>query len=188
MKTRWAGVLIAAAVTGAAWGQALDLSSLDKLEDKAREANTVTLDQNLLKLAAGFLNNGDKDQAAVKSLIGGLKAVYVRNYEFKDKDQYSMADVEPIRKQIKALGWSKIVESKEKNDDGSLREIDEVYINTGAGGGLAVIAAEPKELSVVYIDGTIKVEDLQKLHRFGVPDIDIEGVHQAPHGNPEGKK
>ena len=94
-----------------------------------------------------------------------------------------MADIEPIRKQIHALGWSKIVESKEKNDDGSLREIDEVYINTGPGGGLAVIAAEPKELSVVYIDGAIKVEDLQKLHHFGVPNIDIEGLQKGPKGN-----
>ena len=182
MKTTWVGVIALAAVTGAAWGQALDLSSLDKLDAKSKESNIVTLDQNLLKLAAGFLNDGDKDQAAAKSLIAGLKAVYVRNYEFAQKDQYSMADIEPIRKQIRALGWSKIVESKEKNEDGSLREIDEVYINTGAGGGLAVIAAEPRELSVVYIDGSIKVEDLQKLHRFGVPDIDIEGTHHAPQG------
>ncbi|MGA2182685.1 MAG: DUF4252 domain-containing protein [Bryobacteraceae bacterium] len=175
MKTTWVGVIICAAVTGAAWGQALDLSSLDKLGDKAKESNIVTLDQGMLKLAAGFLNDHDKDQQAAKALIGGLKAVYVRNFEFSSKDQYSMADIEPIRKQIHALGWSKIVESKEKNDDGSLREIDEVYINTGAGGGLAVIAAEPKELSIVYIDGVLKLEDLQKLHgRLGLPDIDIQ--------------
>jgi Domain of unknown function (DUF4252) len=173
MKTM-VGVILCAAVTGAAWGQALDLSSLDKLGDKAKESNIVTLDQNLLKLAGAFLNDKDKDQQAVKSLIGGLKAIYVRNFEFSAKDQYSMADVEGIRKQIHALGWSKIVESREKNDDGTIREIDEVYINTGAGGGLAVIAAEPKELSVVYIDGVLKLEDLQKLHRFGVPDIDIQ--------------
>jgi hypothetical protein len=175
MKTTWVlGAILCTAVTGTAWGQALDLSSLDKLGEKAKEVNTVTLDQGMLKLASGFLSDKDKDHQAAKSLISGLKGIYVRNFEFSSKDQYSMADIEPIRKQIHALGWSKIVESKEKNDDGSLREIDEVYLNTGAGGGLAVIAAEPKELSVVYIDGVLKLEDLQKLHRFGVPDIDIE--------------
>jgi hypothetical protein len=98
----------------------------------------------------------------------------VRNFEFSSKDQYSMADVEPIRQQIRARGWSRVVESREKNDDGTVREYDEVYINTGAGGGLAIISAEPKELSVVYIDGVLKLEDLQKLHGLGVPDIDIE--------------
>ena len=54
MKTRWVGVIIAAAVTGAAWGQALDLSSLDKLDAKSKESNVVTLDQNMLKFAASF--------------------------------------------------------------------------------------------------------------------------------------
>jgi hypothetical protein len=174
MKTTWTvGVIFCAAVTGAAWGQALDLSGLDKLEAKAKEVNNVTLDQNLLKLAGGFLSDKDKNQQAVKTLVDGLKAVYVRNFEFSDKGQYSMADVEPIRKQIHVLGWSRIVESKQKNDDGTVGEIDEVYINTGAGGGLAIISAEPKELSVVYIDGVLKLEDLQKLHGLGVPDIEM---------------
>ena len=171
------GAILLAAATGAAWGQALDLSSLDKLEDKAKEVNSVTLDKNMLHLAAGFLPNDDKDGQAVKSLVEGLRAVYVRNFEFASKDQYSMADVEPIRKQIRGLGWSRVVESRQKNEDGSLREVDEVYINTGAGGGLAVISAEPKELSVVYVDGVLKLEDLQKLHHFGVPDIDVQGEH-----------
>ena len=187
MKTRWmVGAIILAAATGVAWGQAhpaLDLSSLDKLEAKAKEINIVTLDQNLLRLAGGFLDDKDPDQQTARSLLNGIKAVYVRNFEFKEKDQYSISDVEPIRKQVQALGWSKIVESREKNDDGTLKEIDEVYINTGAGGGLAVISAEPKELSVVYIDGTLKVEDLKKLHGIaGLPDLDIEGTHHTPHG------
>lgn len=176
MKTTWmAGAIITAAVTGAAWGQALDLSGLDKLEAKAKEVNNVTLDRNLLHLAGTFLSGGDKDQQTVKSLVDGLRGVYVRNFEFSSKDQYSMADVEPIRQQIRSRGWSRIVESRQKDDDGTIREIDEVYINTGAGGGLAVISAEPKELSVVYIDGVIKIEDLQKLHGLGVPHINIEG-------------
>jgi len=186
MKTGWmAGAIILAAVTGAAWGQptpALDLSSLDKLEDKAKEVNVVTLDQNLLHAAVVFLDDKDKNQAAAKALIGELRAVYVRNFEFAHKDEYSMADIEPIRKQVHALGWSKIVESKEKGDDGALKEIDEVYLNTGPGGGLAIISAEPKELSVVYIDGVVKVEDLKKLRGLGVPDLDIEGTH---HGSPD---
>jgi len=187
MKQRFIlGAIIFSATAGAVWGQTgppLDLSSLDKLEAKAKEVNVVTLDQNLLKLAGAFLDDKDKDQQTAKALLGGLKAVYVRNFEFSSKDQYSMADVEPIRKQIHALGWSKIVESREKNDDGTLKEIDEVYINTGSGGGLAVISAEPKELSVVYIDGTLKVEDLKKLHGIaGLPDLDIEGTHHSPKG------
>ena len=53
MKTIWLGAIILAAVTGAAWGQALDLSGLDKLEAKAKEVNNVTLDKNLLHLAGG---------------------------------------------------------------------------------------------------------------------------------------
>jgi hypothetical protein len=169
------GAILLAAVTGPAWGQMLDLSGLDKLEARAKEVNNVTLDENLIKLAGGFLNGKDKDQQAVKTLVDGLKGVYVRNFEFASKDQYSMADVEPIRQQIRARGWSRIVESKQKNDDGTVSEIDEVYLNTGAGGGLAVICAEPKELSVVYIDGVLKVQDLQKLHALGVPNINIEG-------------
>jgi hypothetical protein len=41
--------------------------------------------------------------------------------------------------------------------------------------GLAIIAAEPREFTIVNIVGSIDLEDLHKLEgKFGVPNLDIQ--------------
>jgi hypothetical protein len=147
---------------------------LEKLAERASEVVDVTLDANMLQLASRFLSNKDADQVKVKRLVGGLKGVYVRSYQFDKTGEYQDSDVESVRTQLRAPGWSRIasVRSRKQGDNA------EVYIRNEAGqiAGLTVLALNPKELTIVNIVGLINPEDLADLGgNFGIPQLDIGG-------------
>lgn len=143
--------------------------SFDKLAKQAKESVDVTLDASMLQLASGFLEKGDPEQAQVKKLVSKLKGVYVRSFEFDKDGQYSMADVESIRSQLS--GWTRIVavtSSHSENTDIYLKKNGEQI------DGLFIIDAEPKELTVVHIDGPIRPEELNELGgHMGIPRMGI---------------
>jgi hypothetical protein len=148
-------------------GQSVKLDTLDKLAEKASDSVTISLDGNLLQLASRFLSNDDPDQAQIKKLVASLKGIYVRNFEFDKVGEYQASDLEPIRGQLKDPKWKNIVQVRgHDNADVLLRQENEHVIS-----GLAVIVAEPKELTVVYIDGPIDMDGLSKLAgNFGIPE------------------
>ena len=147
----------------------LRITGLDGLASKAKESVDITLDSKLLQMAGGFLAGAGKDGDAVKGLIAGLKAITVRTFQFKETGQYRMEDLEPIRAQLRTPGWNRIISSQSKD------ETSEIYTRTEQGKvvGFAIIAAEPKELTVVAIEGTIDLNDLSKLKALGVPSIPV---------------
>ena len=143
--------------------------NLDKLAEHATESVDVTLDKSMLALAGGFLSNEDPDEAQVKKLIGKLRGIYVRSFEFDKEGQYSMSDVQAMRAQLKAPGWSRIVGVKSLKGDNA-----EVYILKDGEqiGGIVVLDAEPKELTIVHIDGSISPEELSRLGgHMGIPEL-----------------
>lgn len=147
--------------------------NLEKLADKAREVVDVTMDASLLQLAARFLSDRDPDEARAKRLVSGLKGIYVRSFEFESRGEYQESDLDPLRAQLKAPGWSRIVGVRSRKNG----ENAEVYLKSenGAITGLAVISTEPKELTVVQIIGPIQPEDLRDLGgHFGIPRMDLE--------------
>ena len=86
----------------------------------------------------------------------GKGFVYVREFEFKQAGVYTAADLEAIRAQVRAPGWSQLVkvEDREEGDE----ETVEVYVygkndRRNIFGAMVVIAAEPRELTVVNIVG-----------------------------------
>jgi hypothetical protein len=149
-------------------------ASFDKLAAKATEVVDVSLDGALLQLASRFLSEKDADEAHVKRLVTGLKGVYVKSFEFDERDQYKESDVEELRAQLRAPGWSRIVGARSKrNGDNS-----EIYLKTDGGqiSGLAIIVTEPRELTFVNIIGSIRPEDIRDLGgHMGIPKIDIGG-------------
>ena len=103
MKRMWLG-LIVAGVLSVPVRASEDIKlpvNLDKLAERASESVDVTLDESMLQLASKFLSKDDPDEVQVKKLVGKLKGVYVRSFEFEKEGQYSMADVEAIRVQLK---------------------------------------------------------------------------------------
>jgi Domain of unknown function (DUF4252) len=163
------------------------VTGLDGLASKAKESVDITLDSTMLQAAGGFLggNNKDKDHpdaVKLKEMLAGLKAITVRHFEFKEEGQYRREDLDPIRAQLRAPGWSKIISVAEE------KELTEVYMRTeqGKAAGFAIIAAEPKELTVVAIEGTINLNDLSKLGALGIPSIPVP--NQGKDRNKKGKE
>src|SRR6185312_61860 len=92
------GTLLCAAAM--AQSSALQLPSpLEKeLAARASDVNEVTLGKNMLAFAAKFMNGDDKNDVAMRRLIDGLDGIYVRDYEFDKPGQYSLDEVESLRK------------------------------------------------------------------------------------------
>jgi Domain of unknown function (DUF4252) len=80
-----------------------------------------------------------------------------------------MSDLDEVRAQLRGPGWSRMVEVQSRNEDNV-----EVYAKLEGGEvtGMVVLAAEPKELSIVQIDGPIRPEDIASLSgRVGMPNM-----------------
>lgn len=166
------GVLLCClAVPAQAQNARLKLEHLEKLSSKAAEVNNVTLDGEMLQLAAKFLDldKDDPEAGQVKDMVKRLKGIYVMSFEFDEPNQYSAADVEEIRTQLAAPGWSRIIESRDKRNAGN----DEIYVMKDASNnvaGIAILVAEPKELTVVNIVGPLDLDKLSALSgKFGIP-------------------
>jgi hypothetical protein len=147
-------------------------ANLDRLEAKASEVVNVQLDGALIQLASRFLSDKDPDEANVKRLVDGLKGIYVKSFEFDERDQYNKSDVEDLRQQLRGPAWARIVGASSKKKG----ENSEVYLKTEAGQitGLAIIVTDPKELTFINIVGSIRPEDIRDLGgHMGIPKIDI---------------
>ncbi|HBY58990.1 MAG TPA: hypothetical protein DEH78_04165 [Solibacterales bacterium] len=168
----WLGPMLGWALTGWLGAQEITgLRLLDQLEAKASEKVNVTLDGNLLQLAARFLSAADPEQAQVKKVVSKLKGIYVRAFEFDKDGVFTPADVDSIRRELKAPNWSRIVDASSKKDG----ESSEIYLHQENGQviGLAVLAYGKRELTVVNIAGPINIEDLSALGgEFGIPKIE----------------
>ena len=167
-------IVFVAAMLTSAWAQDIKMpAAFDKLAAKAESHVEVTVDSNMLQLAGKFLSDKDADQAKAKKTVAGLTGIYIRSFEFAKEGEYSAADVDAFRAQLRAPIWSRIVGATSKRGG----EIDEVYFKTSAGsqiGGLVIIAAQPKELTIVSITGTISVDDLADLGgQFGIPKVEL---------------
>ena len=144
--------------------------NLDSVAAKASEHVDVSLNASTLQFAAKFLDASDPDEAKVKKLIAGLEGIYVRHFSFKSAGAWSQADLEPIRAQLRGPEWSRIV-GVVSSEDG---ENAEIWLRTSGNKsiGVAIIATEPKEMTVVNIAGTIDLESLSELGgHFGVPKV-----------------
>jgi Domain of unknown function (DUF4252) len=159
-------------------------SNLDRLATKASEVVDVTLDANLLQLAGRFLSDKDADDAKVKKMIGGLKGIYVKSFEFEKPGEYQDSDVEPFRAQLRSPAWSRIVGVRSQKAG----ENSEVYVKTENNkiGGLAIVSTGPKELTIVSIEGSIDPDQLSELGgHFGIPKVDTEQHKNAKSGKDE---
>lgn len=145
--------------------------NLDRLAAKASETVDVSLNGATLQFAAKFLDSKDPDQDKIKKLIAGLEGIYVRSYEFQKKGEWAPSDLDGIRNQLKAPEWSRIVGVK--SNDG---ETDEIFLRNQNGKltGVAILVAEPKELTVVNIAGPVDLDSLAELGgHFHIPKLDV---------------
>jgi len=156
----------------------LKLPEFAGLEKKASESVKVTLDSQLLRFAASWLNSENPDEAAAKQLVSSLTGIYVRKFTFDSDYNVPTAEIDGVRRQLASPGWSQIVEARSGKEN---TQVD-VYmlVEGGKAQGMAIIATEPREFVIVNIVGSIELEKLHELEgNFGVPDLEIETKPKA---------
>ena len=161
-------LMLAVAVPASAQRINLDFPGL---ADRAEEVVDVTLDASMLRMAAKFLSGKDADERAVRDMIHGLEGIYVRSYEFAREGEYDRNLVDRIKSQLGST-WKPLVtvRSKKKENVNIFADVRGDKVN-----GLVIIAAEPREFTVVSIEGPIDLDRLADLEgQFGIPEISKE--------------
>jgi hypothetical protein len=170
----------AALVVGTASAQTFTIPErIDRLSAKASDSVNITLDGPLLQLAAGFLNSAQGEEQAAKDIISNLKSIHVRNFEFEKSGEYTDADLEAVRAQLKPPAWARMISTSDANGRGRT----EIYVKQAKEGlaGFVILAAEQRELSIVSIDGRIDLKRLASLGgKFGIPKVPAPPAPPAP--------
>jgi hypothetical protein len=151
----------------------LQLPDLSALAKKASHSVVISLDPSMLGIAGSLLqDDSDADVAAVKNVVQGLRGVYVRSFTFDHDGAYSSSDVDAVRSQLAAPGWQPLVASHDREHDSTV----DVYIRHDGKvtQGMVIIAAQPRQLTIVNLVGPIDLAQLARLQgRLGVPRLDL---------------
>ena len=133
---------------------------LEKLAAKAKESNEVTLDKNMLNLAGGKGQGGK-----FSGVAGKMDLVNIRNYEFAKDGEYSISDLDTLRKKLDSNGWSHLVRNRTAN------EVNDICVRTDNEGQITemvILNAEARELNLVHLKGHLSMNDLK---RFGAGEL-----------------
>ena len=146
---------------GAAQDATLKLPDFTSLAGKTTESVNVSLNPWLLRIAAACMDDRDADSAATKKLLSGIKSIEIRNYHFATDFAYSAADIDAVRRQLAAPGWSQLmqVHNRQNGEDVDMY----IMVENDRTRGFALIASEPREFTIINIVGSISVEDLPRL-------------------------
>jgi len=161
----------AVAVPASAQRINLDLPGLAGLADRAEEVVDVTLDASLIRLAAKFLGDDDPEEREIRQMISGLQGIYVRSYTFAKDGEYDRSLLDRVKSQL-GPSWKPLVtvRSKTKENVNIMADMRGERV-----AGLVILAAEPRELTIVNIVGEIDIDRLSKLEgEFGIPRITKE--------------
>jgi hypothetical protein len=158
MKTFAAFALMAALAGVPASAQKLNLN-FDAIAKNAKEKTELSLTGpmlNLLKQKAAQAGGLEGKQA----LFAGIDQLAVYNYEFAKRGEYADSDLDPLRRQVAgSTAWSPVLNVKEKGED------TWIYVSTQGDKqtGFLIISAEPKEVTVVLVSGSIQLAQLEEL-------------------------
>ena len=141
----------------------LEIPDFRHLQSKATESVDITIGPFLLWLAQKV--SADDEEA--REVLKGIEAVHVRNYQFDTDNVYSKADIETVRKQLQGAQWKPLAEIRSRDE----ANVDIfMAIENDEPVGFAIIAAEPREFTIVNIVGTIDFQNLRKVQgALGLP-------------------
>ena len=177
--------MVAALAFGAsqASAQQLQLPEMAQLSAGAIDVVDVSVDQALIGLAASFKSNGTDDNE-VKALVSSLKGIYVKSFTYGKDGAYDPSVLDSVRRQLSGGQWSRLLAAK-SSAEGSDTAIY-LWRNGDKPGGLAVLSASPREVTLVNIVGTIDLEQLRSLQgKFGVPDLKMDAAPKTAAPKPK---
>lgn len=150
----------------------LQLVSLDSLAPRAEQTLNITMDGKLLQLALKFLSDKKPNEAKIKEAVMGIRGIYVKRFKFDQDNQFSNADVEPILAQLRNPSWTQLVEVRSKKEGQNIDVF--TMIEGGKINGVAIVALDRRQLTVVNIIGPVDVDKLSELRgNFSIPDFEI---------------
>lgn len=140
------------------------------LRARASETVDVNVGGFLLGLARMF-TKGERENDPDLRILDDIKSVKVRSYKFDNDGEYTKADVDAVRNQLRSPHWNSMVQVHRRDS----REDVDVFVcmeDDHKTCGLAVIATEPREFTVVSIVGNIDIDRLAQLEgEFGIPKL-----------------
>jgi hypothetical protein len=152
--------LLLPAAAGAQNAQ-LDIPDFRSLAAKATDSVNISLSPWLLHMATAFMDDKDPGDAATKKVLSGIQSIEIRSFEFATDFAYSSADIDAVRRQLRAPGWSQLMQVH--NRDGK-EDVDMyILVQNDQTHGFALVASEPREFTIINIVGSIRVEDLPQL-------------------------
>jgi len=156
---------VALALPLLAGAQAPDLKipTFADLDHKAVDSVNLTLDTTILGLASHFMDEHDPNSVQIKKTLAGLKSVQIRSYRFDSDYVYSKADIDSVRTQLEQPGWSRLVQTRDrnKNEDVDVYLALDKHVVTG----VAIITSDPRKFTIVKVVGTIDVDQISHLQK-----------------------
>lgn len=164
-------LLLALPLPAAAQSPNLTLPSFEHLRAQAVDSVDITLSAWPLNLAGFLMDGDDPHDAEVKKLLRGLEAIRVRSYTFAKEFAYPEAAVEAVRQQLQQQGWSSLLQIRNRHERTA---VDICIAHDGERAtGLALVATDPHEFTIVNIVGSIEPDTLDRLEgHLGVPKLE----------------
>jgi len=167
----------ALALPGASLGASPEfrIPDLSHLSSRASETVDVNVGGFLLGLARMMVPKEERAKEPALSVLDDIKSVTVRSFKFDSDDAWTKKDLDSVRSQLKGPEWNSLVQVRKRE----AKEDVDVYVCMEANKtcGLAVIATQPREFTVVSIVGSIDIDKLAALEgEFGIPKIGTEST------------
>jgi hypothetical protein len=158
---------------------------MDALGRHASFHTDFTFDKQMLDLASGI--TGDEE---TQRIVAKLRGISVHVYRYPQPGLYDPAAVEAVRVQYHDRGWKHLV-TKQSNAATVYPGRTDLWIRFEHGNveGMVLLLANPTNLELVAINGTLSPLDLLHLRgHFGIPRfsgdnfVDDSGGDSAPGG------
>lgn len=150
----------------------LRLPAFDHLQRSAVESVNITIGHKLLALATFALKHNEPHDEEALEVLRGIESITVRSYEFDADGMYSKADIDSVRAQLTAPGWSPLAQVKQRDQGENV----DVYVSLDHDkvNGVAIVASSARKFTIVNVVGTIDPGKLAALQeRLGVPGLSM---------------
>jgi len=187
MSSRWAALLALSLTLPAlclAQPPALKLPSLADMQRDAVEEVNITLGPWALGFARFVMRHADhKDPhaEAAQQVLSGLNKVQVHHFEFKQDHVYSQTELDSLRSQLTSAEWHQMVQVR----DHDAHENVDIYcaVDNNKITGMVILAAEPREFTLVNLTGEIDPNQIAALRRNFVAHG--HGISEVALANPD---
>jgi hypothetical protein len=143
------------------------LPAFPQTQKQATQAVDLTIGSLALSLSSAFIDSNDEQGAALKKTLQGLKSVHIRSYAFSSDFVYPQAEIDELRRQLSQPGWSAVVQVHDRNKNENV----DIYLahDEHAARGVAIIATNPRELTIVNIVGAVELNQVSALRKMFSP-------------------